>query len=56
MASNIHRGNEKSEFQGCTCKMDKILSTEMCIKFESGKTYLTGNQCDNSDFDIKVPE
>ena len=45
-----HRRNDKSECQGCTCKIDKSLNRRMCIKFESRKVCVAGNRCDNSDF------
>ena len=47
-----HRRNEKYECQECTCKIDKSLNRGTCIKFESHKICVAGNQCDNSDFDF----
>ena len=47
-----HRRNDKSKGQECTCKIDKSLNRRMCIKFESRKICVAGNQCDNSDFDF----
>ena len=44
-----HRRNDKSECQDCTCKIDKSLNRRMCIKFESRKICVAGNECDNSD-------
>ena len=32
--------------------MDKSLKRGMCIKFESRKICIAGNQCDKSDLDI----
>ena len=32
--------------------MDKSLKRGMCIKFESLKICIAGNQCDNNDLDI----
>ena len=32
-----HRRNDKSEYQECTCKMDKSLNRAMFNKFESRK-------------------
>ena len=46
----IYRRNNKSECQECTCKIDKSLNRRMCIKSESHKICVAGNQCDNSDF------
>ena len=45
-----HRRNNKSEYQECTCKMDKSLNRGMFNKFESRKICVAGYQCDNSDF------
>ena len=45
-----HRRNNKSECQECTC------NRRMCIKFKSRKICVTGNQCDNSDFDFHNAE
>ena len=56
MASNTRGRNDKSEYQECTCKMDKSLKRGMCIKFESRKIGVAGNQCDNSDLDIHNAE
>ena len=52
MTSNTHRRNDKSEYQECTCKTDDNLKRGMCIKFESRKICIAGNQCDNSHLDI----
>ena len=52
MTSNTHRRNDKSEYQECACEMDKSLKRGMCIKFESRKICIAGNQCDKSDLDI----
>ena len=49
------RRNE-SECQECTCKIDKSLKRIMCIKFESRKICVAGNQCDKSDFDFHNAE
>ena len=51
-----YRRNDKSECQECTCKIDKSLNRRMCIKFESRKICVAGNQCDNSDFDFHTAE
>ena len=56
MTSNNHRGNDKSEYQECTCEMDKSLKRGMCIKFESRKICIAGNQCDISDLNIHNAE
>ena len=56
MTSNTHRRNDKSEYQECTCAIDKSLKRGMCIKFESRKIYIAGNQLDNSDLDIHKAE
>ena len=56
MTSNTHRRNNKSEYQECTCKMDKSLKREMCIKFESRTICIAGNQCDKSDLGIHDAE
>ena len=40
----------------CTCEMDKGLKRGMCIKFESRKICIAGNQFDNSDLDIHNAE
>ena len=37
-----HRGNNKSEYQECMCKMDKTLIREMFNKFESRKICVAG--------------
>ena len=50
------RRHDKSECQECTCKIDKSLNRRMCIKFESRKICVAGNQCDNSDFDFHNAE
>ena len=51
-----HRRNNKSEYQECTCKMDKSLNREMFNKFESRKICVAGYQCDTSDFDFCIAE
>ena len=51
-----HRRNNKSEYQECTCKMDKSLNRGMFNKFESRKICVAGYQCDNSDFDFCIAE
>ena len=51
-----HRRNNKSEYQECTCQMDKSLNREMLNKFESRKICVGGYQCDNSDFDFCIAE
>ena len=51
-----HRRNNKSECQECTCKIHKSLNRRMCIKFESRKICVAGNQCDKSDFDFHNAE
>ena len=51
-----HRRNDKSEYQECTCKMDKSLNRGMFNKFESRKICVAGYQCDNSDFDFCIAE
>ena len=51
-----HRPNNKSEYQECTCKMDKSLNRGMFNKFESHKICVAGYQCDNSDFDFCTAE
>ena len=60
MTSKIHgphRRNEKSEYQECTCKMDKSLSRGMFTKIESRKICVAGYQCDTiSDFDFCIAE
>ena len=53
---NTNRRNDKSEYQECTCEMDKSLKRGMCIKFESRKICIAGNQCDKSDLDIHNAE
>ena len=52
MTSNSDRRKDKSGYQECTCEMDKSLKRGMCIKFESRKICIAGNQCDKSDLDI----
>ena len=42
-----HTRNDKSEYQECTCKMDKSLNRGMFNKFEGRKICVAGNQCDN---------
>ena len=49
-----HRRNNKSEYQECTCKMDKSLNRGMLNKFECRKICLAGYQCDTSDFDFAL--
>ena len=39
-----HRRNDKSEYQECTCKMDKSLNRGMFNKFESRKICVAGYQ------------
>ena len=39
-----HRRSDKSEYQECTCKMDKGLNRGMCNKFESLKICVAGYQ------------
>ena len=51
-----HRRNDKSEYQECTCKLDKSLNRGMFNKFESRKICVAGYQCDNSDFDFCIAE
>ena len=51
-----HRRNNKSECQECTCKIDKSLNRRRCIKIESCKICVSGNQCDNSDSDFHKAE
>ena len=51
-----HRRNNKSEYQKCTCKMDKSLNRGMFNKFESRKICVAGYQCDSSDFDFCIAE
>ena len=51
-----HRRNNKSEYQECTCKMDKSSNRGMLNKFESRKICVAGYQCDNSDFDFCIAE
>ena len=43
---------KKSEYQECTCKMDKIWKRGMFNKSESRKICVAGYQCENSDFDF----
>ena len=47
-----HRRNDKSEYQECTCEMDKSLNRGMFKTFVSRKICEAGYQCDNSDFDF----
>ena len=42
-----HRRNKKSEYQECTCKMDKSLNRGMFNKSESRNIYVAGYQCDH---------
>ena len=56
VTSNTHRRNGKSEYQECTCEMDKSLKRGMCIKFESRKICIADNQCDKSNLDIHNAE
>ena len=51
-----HRRNDKSECQKCMCKIDKSLNRRMCIKFESHKICVAGNQCDKSGYDFHNAE
>ena len=51
-----YRRNDKSEYQECTCKMDKSLNRGMFNKFESRKICVVGYQCDNSDSDVCIAE
>ena len=51
-----HRRNHKYECQKYTCKIEKSLNRRMCIRFESRKICVAGNQCDNSDFDFHNAE
>ena len=51
-----HRRNNKSEYQECTCKMDKGLNRGMFNKFGSRKICVAGYQCDTSDFDFCIAE
>ena len=51
-----HRRNNKSEYQECTCKMDRSLNRGMFNKFENRKICVAGYQCDNSDFDFCLGE
>ena len=48
--------SNKSEYQECTCKMDKSLNRGMLNKFGSRKNCVAGYQCDNSDFDFCIAE
>ena len=54
MTSKTH--GPKSEYQECTCKMDKSLNRGMFNKFESREICVAGYQCDNSDFDFCIGE
>ena len=56
MTSKTHGRNNKSEYQECTCKIDKSLNREMFNKFESRKICVAGYQCDNSDFDFCIAD
>ena len=59
MTSKTHgprRRNNKSEYQECTCKMDKSLNRGMFNKFESRKIRVAGYQCDTSDFNFCIAE
>ena len=49
-----HKRNNKSEYQGCKCKMDKSLNRGMMNKFESRKIWVAGYQRGNSDFDFAL--
>ena len=49
-----YRRNDKSEYQECTCKMEKSLKRGMLNKFESRKICVAGYQCDNSEFDFCI--
>ena len=51
-----HRRNDKSEYQECTCKINKSLNRGTFNKFESRKICVAGYQCDNSDFDFCIAE
>ena len=51
-----HRRNDKSEYQECTCEMDKSLNRGMCIKFESRMVCIARNHFDNSDLEIHKAE
>ncbi|CAH3185700.1 unnamed protein product [Porites evermanni] len=51
-----HRRNNKSEYQECTCKMDKSLNRGMFNKFKSRKICVAGYQCDTSDFYFCIAE
>ena len=50
------RRHDKSECQECTCTIDKSLDRRMCIKFESRKIFVAGNQGDKSDLDFHNAE
>ena len=52
----LYRRNNKSEYQECTCEMDKSLNRGMLNKFESRKICVAGYQCDNSDFVFCIAE
>ena len=52
----LHKRSDKSECQECTSKIDKSLNRRMCMKFESRKISVAGNQCDNSYFDFHSAE
>ena len=51
-----HRRNDISEYQECTCKMDKSLNRGMFNTFEIRKICLAGYKCDNTDFDFCIAE
>ena len=51
-----HRRNKKSEYQECTCKMDKSLNRGMLSQSESRKICVAGYQCANSHFDFCIAE
>ena len=52
MTHGPHRRNDKSEYQECTCEMDKSLNRGMFKTFVSRKICEAGYQCDNSNFDF----
>ena len=45
-----------SEYEECTCKVDKSLNRGMFNKFESRQICVAGYQCDNSDFGFCMAE
>ena len=52
-----NRRNQFLESQGYTSYWDKILGTEMCIKFESEEISTTGDDCSKSDSkEVRVDE